>query len=71
MALPEDLLEQAQHLVSGERTRPRQASLRRALSTAYYSLFHLLISEATQLWKRPPVAFGHTTASPPENGVNG
>src|SRR5215475_8615401 len=53
MGLPEDLLEQAQHLVSRERTRPRQASLRRALSTAYYALFHLLISEATQLWKRP------------------
>jgi hypothetical protein len=53
MGLPEDLLEQAQHLVGRERTRPRQASLRRALSTAYYALFHLLISEATQLWKRP------------------
>ena len=27
--------------------RPRQASLRRAVSTSYYALFHLLICEAT------------------------
>src|SRR5580698_6369369 len=32
--------------------RPRQASLRRAVSTAYYALFHLLIQEATRNWKR-------------------
>jgi hypothetical protein len=31
---------------------PRQASLRRAVSTAYYALFHLLISEATLNWNR-------------------
>lgn len=31
---------------------PRQAGLRRAVSTAYYSLFHLLISEATSNWSR-------------------
>ena len=29
-----------------ERRRPKQASLRRAVSTAYYALFHLLCSEA-------------------------
>ena len=29
-----------------------QASLRRAVSTAYYALFHLLISEATLNWKQ-------------------
>lgn len=27
--------------------RPRQATLRRTISTAYYALFHLLVSEAT------------------------
>jgi hypothetical protein len=43
--LPEHLLEQARHLAQRERTRPRQASLRRALSTAYYALFHFLIRE--------------------------
>jgi hypothetical protein len=30
----------------------RQASLRRAVSTAYYARFHLLISEATLNWRR-------------------
>lgn len=44
--LPEHLLEQATHLARRERTRPRQASLRRAVSTAYYAFFHFLIREA-------------------------
>jgi uncharacterized protein (UPF0332 family) len=52
MAFHEDLLEQAQHLARRERGRPRQASLRRAISTAYYALFHLLISETIKNWKR-------------------
>jgi hypothetical protein len=47
MSLALDLLEQAQHLSRRERRRPRQASLRRAISAAYYALFHLLIEEAT------------------------
>jgi hypothetical protein len=45
-SLPEHLLEQAWHLAERERTRPRQASLRRAISTAYYAFFHFLIREA-------------------------
>jgi len=52
MAFADELLEQAQHLANRERKEPRQASLRRAVSTAYYALFHLLISEATLNWKR-------------------
>jgi len=52
MRLPEGLLEQAQHLVEREPKRPKQASLRRAISTAYYALFHLLISEAVLNWRR-------------------
>ena len=52
MAYADHLLEQARHLANRERRRPRQASLRRAVSTAYYALFHLLISEATLNWKR-------------------
>lgn len=52
MALAEDLLEQAYHLARRDRTRPKQASLRRAVSTAYYALFHLLIREAVSNWKR-------------------
>jgi hypothetical protein len=47
MSLATDLLEQARHLLRRERRRPRQASLRRAISAAYYALFHLLIEEAT------------------------
>jgi uncharacterized protein (UPF0332 family) len=53
MAFADDLLEQANHLANRERRKPRQASLRRAVSTAYYALFHLLISEATLNWRRP------------------
>lgn len=53
MAYPEDLLEQAQHLAQREPKRPKQASLRRAVSSAYYALFHLLISETVKNWKRP------------------
>lgn len=52
MRLPEGLLEQAQHLAKREPKRPKQASLRRAISAAYYGLFHLLISEAIFNWRR-------------------
>ena len=51
MGLASDLLEQADHLARRDRTRPKQASLRRAISTAYYALFHLLVSEAVAYWK--------------------
>jgi len=47
MSLHAELLEQAEHLARRERRRPKQASLRRAVSAAYYSLFHLLIYEFT------------------------
>jgi hypothetical protein len=50
MTLHDNLLEQAIHLAIRERRgRPRQASLRRAISAAYYALFHLLIDEAARL----------------------
>jgi hypothetical protein len=38
----EDLLEIASHLAQLERGKPRQTSLRRAVSSAYYALFHAL-----------------------------
>lgn len=47
MALHNDLLEQARHLANREPRHPRQASLRRAISAAYYALFHALVAEAT------------------------
>lgn len=52
MSFASDLLEQANHLANREKKRPRQASLRRAVSTTYYALFHQLIEEATLNWKR-------------------
>lgn len=57
MAYPEDLLEQARHLAQRERRRPKQASLRRAVSSAYYALFHLLIAETVKNWKRTDERF--------------
>src|SRR5947209_5185965 len=50
MAFADDLLEQAYHLANMDIGRPKQASLRRAVSTAYYALFHLLIDEAVGNW---------------------
>lgn len=50
MSLAGELLDQAEHLATLEkRGKPRQASLRRAVSAAYYALFHLLIDEAVTL----------------------
>lgn len=43
MSLHSDLLKQAHRLARHEPRRPGQASLRRAVSTAYYALFHLLV----------------------------
>ncbi len=48
--LPEELLEQANLLVT---LPPNQANLRRAVSTAYYGLFHLLIRSAVMKWSDP------------------
>jgi hypothetical protein len=52
MAFHDDLLHQAIQLVHKEPKNPKQASLRRAVSTAYYALFHLLISESVSNWNR-------------------
>jgi hypothetical protein len=49
VSLAGDLLEQAGHLAKRERQRPRQASLRRSVSSSYYAVFHLLTSEASRL----------------------
>jgi hypothetical protein len=66
MSLADDLLEQARHLANRERGRPRQASLRRAVSAAYYALFHLLTEEGAKLVTDPGLralvrrAFSHS-----------
>ena len=46
MALASDLLVQARALCYLDPKKPKQANLRRAVSAAYYALFHLLIDEA-------------------------
>jgi hypothetical protein len=46
MTLSRDLLEQARFLAQREKLKPKQASLRRAVSTAYYAVFYLLAGEA-------------------------
>jgi hypothetical protein len=48
MPLVDDLLAQAKLLANLETNRPKQSSLRRAVSTAYYALFHLLIDAAVK-----------------------
>jgi hypothetical protein len=57
MALADDLLILAQDIVnlhadSLRYTGPTEANLRRAMSTAYYAIFHLLISETSLNWNR-------------------
>jgi hypothetical protein len=43
MAYSDDLLEQARALATAEQYRPKQASVRRAVSAAYYALFHEVV----------------------------
>lgn len=42
----DDLLEQARQLATWDAGRPRQANLRRAVSSAYYAVFHFLIDQS-------------------------
>jgi uncharacterized protein (UPF0332 family) len=56
VGIAQDLLSQASHIATYEGENPSQASLRRAVSTAYYALFHLLTEEAALLWRGSPEA---------------
>lgn len=47
--LADDFLASARKLVRSSRGRPRQSDLRRAVSTAYYALFHALAQDAANL----------------------
>lgn len=47
--LPAQLLTQARHLATMDKTRPSQANLRRAVSATYYGLFHHLVAESSGL----------------------
>ena len=44
-----DLLEQAVRLAKLDAKKPKQANLRRATSSAYYALFHMLVDEACRV----------------------
>ena len=48
VSLQRDLLAQAHQLARHEPKRPNQASLRRAVSTGYYAVFHLLVDAASR-----------------------
>ena len=43
---PEHLFEQGERLVTSDAGRPRQADVRRAISAAYYGVFHSIITAA-------------------------
>lgn len=63
MTLAADLLKQADRLTTLEPKRPKQASLRRGISSAYYSLFHLLIDDGARLITSNPVLRPHVARS--------
>jgi hypothetical protein len=46
---PQELMDTALDILYGAKPET-QATLRRAVSTAYYALFHLLVGEACKLW---------------------
>ena len=48
MSLASDLLDQASTLAELDPMKPKQASLRCAISAAYYSVFHLLIDDGAR-----------------------
>lgn len=45
----EDLFAQAKQLATVDPKKPKQANLRRAVSAAYYAVFHFLVEEACSL----------------------
>ena len=56
--IPKDLLVQADHLCKLSPKRPKQANLRRAVSTSYYAVFHALC------WSNANVLAGMGIARP-------
>lgn len=48
MGLPDDYIADARAAVRAAARRPRQSSLRRSVSTAYYALFHELVADAAR-----------------------
>jgi hypothetical protein len=76
MGIADDLLTLAGRLANPAPTESQQASLRRAISTAYYALFHLLVQEAVQTWNGSSTArlglerrFEHKTMKDVSNAI--
>jgi hypothetical protein len=76
MGIAEDLLTLAGRLADPAPTEPQQASFRRAIPTAYYALFHLLVQEAVQSWNGSSTArfglerrFEHRTMKDVSNAI--
>jgi uncharacterized protein (UPF0332 family) len=44
---PDHLFEQAEKLITPQAGRPRQVDVRRAISAAYYAIFHAILTAAT------------------------
>ena len=53
MAYTDDLLNDARHLTARGGKHPRQSSLRRAVSTGYYAVFHLLVADFVANYRIP------------------
>ena len=53
MGLADELLEDAQHLAERGIAENRPSSMRRAVSTAYYAVFHLFVEEFVDHWPFP------------------
>jgi uncharacterized protein (UPF0332 family) len=51
VAFADDLLADAKQLARRGGRNPKQSTLRRSVSTAYYALFHLLIADFVANWK--------------------
>ena len=51
MGITTDLLQQARHLAIYQGVNATQSDLRRAVSTAYYALFHLLVEDCGRRWQ--------------------
>jgi hypothetical protein len=49
--LADDLLEDARHLAAKGGAEERPSCMRRAISTAYYAVFHLLIEDFVEHWE--------------------
>ncbi|HEY4113861.1 MAG TPA: hypothetical protein VGM17_07340 [Rhizomicrobium sp.] len=65
---PEHLFEQAEQLSSSQHAGPpKQADLRRAISAAYYGVFHFIMTEAADRWvgktKRNTTEYGRVYRS--------